>query len=301
VLLPVLAISCLVGAVIVFGEVVTASGRERMRSIRFAAGYGRRLYSDSEARDSFRGRVVVPLRRRFAALALRLSPKTSVESVRMRLLAAGLGQRVTPYGFLASKIPLAVAGLVGGALLGATTRGGAVTLVFAVAFAAAGYVVPDVVLTLRTRKRRDEIGAELPNGLDLLAVSVEAGLGFDAAVMKLSDQIGGPLSEELGLVLREMQIGESRENALKKFAERVNVPEVSSFVRGMVQADQLGMSIGRILRVQASEARLKRQAAAEERAMKAPVKMLLPTVLFIFPAMFIVILGPAFISLFELF
>jgi tight adherence protein C len=102
-------------------------------------------------------------------------------------------------------------------------------------------------------------------------------------------------------MLQEMRIGESRENALKKLAARTDVPAVSNFVRAMVQADQLGMSIGRILRVQANEARLKRQAAAEERAMKAPVKMLIPTVLFIFPAMFLVVLGPALINLFEIF
>ena len=102
-------------------------------------------------------------------------------------------------------------------------------------------------------------------------------------------------------MLQEMRIGESRENALKKLAQRTDVAVVSGFVRAMVQADQLGMSIGRILRVQATDARLKRQAAAEERAMKAPVKMLIPTVLFIFPSMFLVILGPAFINLFKLF
>jgi tight adherence protein C len=191
--------------------------------------------------------------------------------------------------------------VVGGVLLGAAGPGGAATLLFAVGGGLCGYLLPDTFVTMRTRSRRDRIAADLPNALDLLAVSVEAGLGFDAAVARLCERIGGPLAEELRLLLQEMRIGESRENALKKLAARTDVPAVSSFVRAMVQADQLGMSIGRILRVQATDARLKRQAAAEERAMKAPVKMLVPTVLFIFPAMFLVILGPAFINLFELF
>ena len=300
-LLPVLAISCLTVAVLLVGEVVAAPGRERTRSIRLAAGYGRRFYTDALSRESFRDRVVVPLRARLAGLVLRFSPKTTQESVALRLMRAGMGRRVTPSGFLATKALGAFLGLVGGALLGAASSGAATALLLTIGLAACGFLLPDAFLTLRTRSRRERIGAALPNALDLLAVSVEAGLGFDAAIVKLSERIDGPLAEELRLLLHELRLGESRENALKKLAGRTEVAEVSSFVRGMVQADQLGMSIGRILRVQAADARMKRQAAAEERAMKAPVKMLIPTVLFIFPAMFVVILGPAFISLFELF
>jgi tight adherence protein C len=111
----------------------------------------------------------------------------------------------------------------------------------------------------------------------------------------------GPLAEEFGLTLSEMRIGESRQEALKRLAERVDAPEMAAFVRAVVQADQLGISLGRILRLQAADTRLRRQAAAEERAMKAPIKMLFPTVLFIFPAMFLVILGPAILNIQELF
>jgi tight adherence protein C len=130
---------------------------------------------------------------------------------------------------------------------------------------------------------------------------VEAGLGFDGAITKLTEHMDGPLAEEFGLTLGEMRIGESRSEALKKMAERVGSPEMAAFTRAVIQADQLGISLGRILRLQAAEARNRRQAAAEEKAMKAPIKMLFPTVLFIFPAMFIVILGPAFMNLSKLF
>jgi tight adherence protein C len=111
----------------------------------------------------------------------------------------------------------------------------------------------------------------------------------------------GPLAEEFALTLNEVRIGETRQDALKKLAERTGTGELSSFVRSIIQADQLGISLGRILRVQATDSRLKRQAAAEEKAMKAPIKMLFPTVLFIFPAMFLVILGPAFLNLSKIF
>ena len=132
-------------------------------------------------------------------------------------------------------------------------------------------------------------------------MSVEAGLGFDGAVQKLTEHMDGPLIEEFELALGEMRIGEGRQEALKKMAERSASAEMSSFVRAIIQADQLGISLGRILRIQAGDSRLKRQMLAEEKAMKAPIKMLFPTVLFIFPAMFIVILGPAFINIAKVF
>ena len=156
-------------------------------------------------------------------------------------------------------------------------------------------------LRAQLKRRREKIRADLPDALDLLAVSVEAGLGFDGAIAKLTEHMEGPLAEEFGLTLGEMRIGESRADALKRMSERVDAPELSSFTRAIIQADQLGTSLGRILRVQAADTRMRRQAAAEERAMKAPIKMLFPTVLFIFPAMFLIILGPAFLNLDKIF
>jgi tight adherence protein C len=159
-----------------------------------------------------------------------------------------------------------------------------------------GFLIPDAFLTMRTRKRRDLVRAQLPDALDVLAVSVEAGLGLDGAIVKLTEHMKGPLIDEFALTLGEIRIGESRHEALKKLTERVPTPEVAAFVRSIIQADQLGISLGRILRVQAADSRLRRQSAAEESAMKAPIKMLFPTVLFIFPAMFLVILGPALLN-----
>ena len=166
---------------------------------------------------------------------------------------------------------------------------------------AGGFILPGVFVASRTRRRREELRIQLPDALDLLAVSVEAGLGFDGAVTKLTEHMDGALTDEFSVTLGEMRIGESRSEALKKLAERSAAPEVAAFCRAIVQADQLGISLGRILRVQATDTRLRRQAAAEEKAMKAPIKMLFPTVIFIFPAMFLVVLGPAMLNLTKLF
>ena len=169
------------------------------------------------------------------------------------------------------------------------------TLFFTVGFGFAGFAFPGIYVSMKARGRREQIRAELPDALDLLAVSVEAGLGFDGAVDKLTDNLEGSLADEFALTL-----GESRHDALKKLAVRVDTPEVAAFSRAIIQADQLGISLGRILKVQAADSRNRRQMAAEEKAMKAPIKMMFPTVLFIFPAMFLVVLGPAVLSLKEI-
>jgi tight adherence protein C len=293
-----LSLACLAGAVFLLGEVVTLPARQRVTSVRRAATYGRvRLASDAGPR--FRERVVTPLLARVANLVLRANPKTTVEGVSSRLLAAGLSQRITPSNFLAAKGIAAAAGAFVGIVLGAAA--GPIGFVLAIVLAVLGFIAPDFLVSSRARSRREAVKADLPDTLDLLAVSVEAGLGFDGAIAKVTEHMEGPLSEELALVLGEMRVGESRQDALKKLAERVPAPELAAFVRAIIQADQLGISLGRILRIQASDSRNRRQAAAEERAMKAPIKMLFPTVIFIFPSMFLVVLGPAMLNLLKIF
>jgi tight adherence protein C len=218
----------------------------------------------------------------------------------MRILAAGMGRTLSPTSFLAIKGFFALVGLFLGSLIG-SGRGFGGLLMGAMMVGALGFLGPDYYLTLKARGRKERVRADLPDALDLLAVSVEAGMGFDASLAKMNEHMDGPLAEEFGLTLSEMRIGESRPEALKRLAERVDAQELSAFTRAIIQADQLGTSLGRILRVQAADARLRRQAAAEERAMKAPIKMLFPTVLFIFPAMFLVILGPAILNVQKLF
>jgi tight adherence protein C len=299
-LLLVLAIFCLAGAAFLVSELVTLPSRQRSLSVRRAATYGKMEVPSGTPQEGLRERLVAPIGDWLARWALRVNPRASTDTVERRLMAAGLGLKLSPTGFLAIKGLLALLGFSLGAMIG-SSRGLGGVLLGALALGALGFFGPDYALTLKARGRKEKVRAELPDALDLLAVSVEAGLGFDAAIAKLNEHMDGPLAQEFGLTLSEMRIGESRSEALKRMSDRVDAPELSAFTRAIVQADQLGTSLGRILRVQAADARLRRQAAAEERAMKAPIKMLFPTVLFIFPAMFLVILGPAILNVEKLF
>ena len=295
-----LSFSVLAVAAFLAAEVVTLPARERRMSVRRASTYGRVQLNPHGAELPFNQRVLEPAKLRLAGWALRLTPKSSVDSVARKLRAAGLARRISPNGFLAAKVLTGVTGLFAGAVLG-SSRGTGTALMLGLLGAGMLFVLPDMALTFRARSRNETIRGELPDVLDLLAVSVEAGLGFDGAIQKVTEHMHGPLVDEFSLALGEMRVGESRADALRHLADRVDAPEMAAFVRAIIQADQLGISLGRILRVQAADSRHRRQAAAEEKAMKAPIKMLFPTVLFIFPAMFVVILGPAMISLLDTF
>jgi tight adherence protein C len=284
-------------AAFLIGEVATLPARQREGNLRRASSYGRhRRTSSSQGQESFRERAVEPMKMGLAHAVLKLSPRMSVDKVSRRLMGAGVGRTLSPTSFLAAKAVFAVLGFVGGTFLGGIAGQGSLGILLAILFGFVGFLTPDMFISFKARGRREVVRAELPDALDLLAVSVEAGLGFDAAIQKLTEHMDGPLVEEFALSLSEMRIGETRQHALEKMVQRVQAPELAAFVRAIIQADQLGISLGRILRVQATDTRNKRQAAAEERAMKAPIKMLFPTALFIFPAMFIVILGPAFMN-----
>jgi tight adherence protein C len=290
-------------AVYLLMDLATLSTRERVGSIRRAATYGKSRVPVGSVLDdgTFRERALTPMKTGLARAVLRITPRASIETVSTKLLNAGLNRRVSPTTYLASKAVVGFVGFIGGQVVAQVSGQASRGVLLGLAMAVVGFMLPDTVLTFRMRTRREILRAELPDALDLLAVSVEAGMGFDGAISKLTEHMDGPLSDEFALALGEMRIGESRQNALTKMMKRVNTPEFSAFVRAIIQADQIGISLGRILKVQAADTRARRQLAAEERAMKAPIKMLFPTVLFIFPAMFIVILGPAFLNLSELF
>jgi len=299
-ILLVLAIFCLAGAVFLIGDLVTLPARQRSVSVRRAATYGKMEVPSGTPQEGIHERLIAPIGQWLAKWALRVNPRSSTDTVERRLMSAGVGLKLSTTGFLAIKGLFALLGFSVGAMLGSSKGLGGILFAALIA-GAVGFFGPDYAITLKARSRKEKIKADLPDALDLLAVSVEAGLGFDASLAKLNENMEGPLAQEFGLTLSEMRIGESRSEALKRLSERVDAPELSAFTRAIIQADQLGTSLGRILRVQATDARLRRQAAAEERAMKAPIKMLFPTVLFIFPAMFLVILGPAILNVQKLF
>jgi len=298
-MLLILAVVSIGAAIFYFAEVATSPMRTRRNLVHRAANYGRARTLTGKEIPRFRERALAPIMTKAARLMLRVNPRTSVESVSARLMAAGM-RKTSPTGFIATKGILTVGGGIVGLILGSVVSPQQ-ALLWALLLGLFGFVAPGVYLSSRVRRRQASVAAELPDALDLLSVSVEAGLGFDGAVQKLTEHMEGPLIEEFELALGEMRIGEGRQEALKKMAERSASPEMSSFVRAIIQADQLGISLGRILRIQAGDTRLKRQTLAEEKAMKAPIKMLFPTVVFIFPAMFIVILGPAFLNIAKVF
>ena len=293
-MLLLLAFVCLAGALVLVGQIVTKPARARQASLRRAGGYAE---TEMDTHDPLLDRLNGHYASRLARLAGRLDPRATEERIGFRLVSAGLARSISPVGFLALKVVLgAILGGLG-LLLGATSGSVSKALLVAVAGGALGFLGPDVVVTSRTRRRRDQMRRDLPNALDVLAVSVEGGLGFNAALARLGQYLEGPLVEEFLLVLAELRIGESLSSALRKMALRVEIPELTAVVNSLIQAEQLGSPLGKMLKIQAEESRGRRQVASEERAMKAPVKMLLPTAIFIFPAMFVVILGPALLKI----
>lgn len=159
-----------------------------------------------------------------------------------------------------------------------------------------GLLFPNLILNKQIVERQKKILNSLPDVLDLLTVSVEAGLGFDGALAKVIDKMPGPVADEFENVLQEMKVGKQKRDALKDMAERVAIHDLTTFVGSIIQADQLGVSIGNVLRLQSEQIREKRRQRAKEKAMKAPVKMLIPMVLFIFPTIFSVLIGPVIIK-----
>lgn len=234
------------------------------------------------------------LMRRFRALALRLSPAGVAGRMQERLDRAGNPGGWTPERLLSFKGCGLVVGAAAGLLL--LLRAPVYGPLPVLLLGAAGFFLPDVLLYNQGLKRQESIGRTLPDILDLLVVSVESGLGFDAALARVGQSTGGPLAAELVRVMQEVQIGKSREEALRAMSHRSSVPELRTFVGALVQASDLGIPIGKVLREQAGEMRTKRRQRAEERAQKLAVKITVPVVFCLFPAIFLVLLGPGIIA-----
>ena len=245
-------------------------------------------------------RLAVPAMRRLADLGRRLTPASVAERLDQELAHAGSPPNWDAGRILAYKV-LLPAVMVPVALFGAPTFGlGAVqVIVLAAALGFVGWYLPEWILRGKAGERQAQIQRDLPDALDLLSITVEAGLGFDAAVARVGREIEGPVGEELQRVVREIQLGEARIDALRNLGERNSVQELKSFVLAMIQADILGIAISNVLEVQASQMRIKRRQRAEEKAQKLPVKIVFPLIFCIFPSLFVVLLGPAVIQIWE--
>jgi tight adherence protein C len=228
-------------------------------------------------------------------LAVRLSPDGITTTLQRRLDLAGNPARWTPDRILAVKgLGLLLLGALG-ALYGLRSLG--LLVLCAGLGAGIGFFLPDILVYNAGLKRQAAIQALLPDALDMLTVCVEAGLGFDAALGQVARNTSGPLAAEFARALQEMQIGASRTQALRAMVERTTVSELRAFVSALVQAGDLGIAVATVLREQAKEMRLRRRQRAEEKAQKVPVKILFPLIFCLFPALFVVVLGPAAISI----
>lgn len=230
------------------------------------------------------------------AVATRLLPSNAAATARQRLAAAGLTSQVTVEEYLAVRVLAALGGTALAVALGIAV-GGARGIALAAMVGVMGLVAPRTFVAAARKQRLDSVTRELPDSLDLLAISVEAGLGFDQALGVVSDRSDTVLAHEFGHTLKEMQLGRSRVEALRELQRRVDHPDLDSLVLSLVQADALGMPLTRILRTQAVEMRRRRRQRVREAAAKLPVKMLFPLVAFIFPALFVVVLGPALLGI----
>jgi len=242
-------------------------------------------------------RTMRPLMRRLSGIGTRLTSPGRVGRTEGKLAAAGYPYGLRTIDFMGLKVvsALIVSGLVF-LLFGLALGSGAVSsLVFVVIALAVGFFVPDYWLLTRIKGRQKAILLAVPDTLDLLTISVKAGLGFDAALGKVVEKTEGPLTDEFRRALAEVRIGKPRRDALKEMVARTNVPALTSFIGAIIQAEQLGVAIANVLEIQSEQLRIERRQRAEEMAAKAPIKMLFPLVGCIFPSMFIVILGPAMI------
>ena len=255
-----------------------------------------RSLEELELQRPLSDRTLKPVIRGLSGLMTRFYPANTMRSLSLRLKRAAMETTSAEF-FLGVKGFAAIVGAVGAsAVVNLMTSDGTQTLFGAIGGLVVGFMAPDFYLGNRASRRGTQILESLPDALDLLTISVEAGLGFDAALVKVTEKLKGPLSEEFKRAGSEQRVGKSRQEALRGINERVEQKELGNFISAIIQADQLGVSMSKVLRIQSEQMRGERRQRAEEKAAKAPILIMLPTIGCIFPSLFIVILAPAALS-----
>jgi tight adherence protein C len=250
----------------------------------------------------FGERVLEPMRAAALKVGRRFTGADTGDRIRHKLDLAGNPAGWTVDRVVAGKVMGLVVGVVLGVVLAMVTGQAATIRILMVAGAAlVGFFAPSMYLYQKAHDRSHQMGRDLPDAIDLLTISVESGLGFDAAIQQVAKNTEGPLADEFSRMLREMQIGQGRSAALRALSERTDVPEIRSFVSAMVQADAFGIPIAQVLRVQSSEIRVKRRQHAERKAQQVPVKITIPLIFCILPCLFIAVMGPAVVGIMETF
>jgi tight adherence protein C len=253
-----------------------------------------------ELAQPFAERVLVPFMRRFGELSTRFTPQKVLEDTTKRLELAGNPGRIDAATFLASRF--VVAAIFGGLLLGVSLLAAkpwplGSTLLVVIIFVTLGFFFPQLWVQSLINRRQNEVRKAMPDALDLLTICVEAGLGFDAAMSKVSEKWENELSFALSRAIREIQLGKTRRDALRDMADRLGIMEMTSFVAAVIQSELLGVSLSRVLRIQSDQMRVRRRQRAEEEAHKAPIKMIIPMALLTFPSIMFILLTPAAIQI----
>ncbi len=304
-----LLIWIILGAVVVVGAIVlvivglrTESSEDpiQTRLAEFAERGEIESLEEIELSQPLSERIFIPLARRAGELVLRFTPQNAIQSTAIKLEMAG--KSIDPAVFWGMRL----GGVLLGALfifLGGVAPDGSFLkgrgLLFGLPMSFLGFFLPEMWLSSQISRRQNAIRKAMPDALDLLTICVEAGLGFDAAMAKVNEKWDNELALAFGRVIREVQLGKLRREAMRDMADRLGVPEMTSFVAAVIQSEQLGVSMAKVLRIQSEQMRIKRRQAAEEEAHKAPIKMLFPMALLIFPTIMIVLLGPAAIILMQ--
>ena len=252
-----------------------------------------------ELSQPFSERVLVPLINRVGAFSARFTPQKAIQDTARRLELARNPWPIDASTFLAIRFILAVVlgGLAVAVVLNSASQSATDSFLYIGGATFAGFFLPHLMLTSRITRRQKDIRKAMPDALDLLTICVEAGLGFDAAMSKVAEKWETELSLAFSRVIREVQLGKVRRDALKDMSDRLGIAEMTSFVAAIIQSEQLGVSMAKVLRIQADQMRVKRRQRAEEEAHKAPIKMIIPMALLIFPTIMIIILTPAAIQI----
>ncbi|NJL92821.1 MAG: type II secretion system F family protein, partial [Anaerolineae bacterium] len=295
----------LIGAVLVGGLIIVGrraqNSEEDPLSKRLAEFADRSepvTLEELEMSQNVQERIIVPLYNSLARFVIQFTPEKQIETIRMKIDRAGLTGKMEPTTFFGQRVALTVALGLGGFFLLFFVANWPVQRVIMGTAAGAflGYQLPMLQLTSTIQKRQNSVIKSLPDALDLMVICVEAGLSFDGAMGRVYDKWDNDLGLAFGRIIQEIQLGKVRRDALRDMAQRLDVPDFTTFAAAIIQADQLGVSIGKILRIQSDQMRIKRRQRAQEKAHQAPVKMMIPMTFFIFPSIWIVLLGPSIIQ-----
>jgi tight adherence protein C len=250
----------------------------------------------------FQERVIVPMYNTLARFVIKLTPENQIEDVREKIERANMTGKIQPTTFFGQRVALTLGLGIGAFVIffGFTDWPVIRSIIGTGGGAALGYYLPMLQLQSKISRRQNNVIRSLPDALDLMVICVEAGLGFDAAMGKVYEKWDNEIAMCFGRIIQEIQLGKTRRDSLRDMARKLDVPDFTTFAGAIIQADQLGVSIGKILRIQSDQMRIKRRQRAQEKAHQAPVKMMIPMTFFIFPSIWIVLLGPAAITVMNL-